>query len=72
MLFRSPTDAPSTDATGATGTTVKPATSDTTNTTGTTTNGGAVQTGNASMAVIILLVLVSACGVLYFTRKRVK
>ena len=67
-----PTDAPSTDATGATGTTVKPATSDTTNTTGTTTNGGAVQTGNASMAVIILLVLVSACGVLYFTRKRVK
>ena len=66
-----PTDAPSTDATGATGTTVKPATSDTTTSNGTT-NSGAVQTGNASMAVIILLVLVSACGVLYFTRKRVK
>ena len=66
-----PTDAPSTDATGATGSTVKPATSDTTTSNGTT-NSGAVQTGNASMAVIILLVLVSACGVLYFTRKRVK
>ena len=63
--------APATDATGATGTTVKPATSDTP-AGGTTSNGSAVQTGNASMAVIILLVLVSACGILYFTRKRVK
>ncbi len=35
-------------------------------------NSGAVQTGNASMALVILLVLVSASGVLYFTRKRVK
>ena len=66
-----PTDAPSTDATGATGATVNPGTADTP-TGGTTSNGSAVQTGNASMAVIILLVLVSACGVLYFTRKRVK
>ena len=33
---------------------------------------GAVQTGNASMAVIILLVLVSATGAIYFARKRVK
>ncbi|MGN0490091.1 hypothetical protein, partial [Ruminococcus sp.] len=62
--------APATDATGATGTTVKPATSDTPQTP--VTPSGAVQTGNASMAVIILLVLVSACGILYFTRKRVK
>ena len=66
-----PTDAPSTDATGTTGATVNPGTADTP-AGGTTSNGSAVQTGNASMAVIILLVLVSACGVLYFTRKRVK
>ena len=65
------TVAPATDATGATGATVNPGTADTP-TGGTTSNGSAVQTGNASMAVIILLVLVSACGVLYFTRKRVK
>ena len=39
---------------------------------GGTTSGGTVQTGNASMAAIILLVLVSASGVMYFTRKRAK
>ena len=65
------TVAPATDSTSATGTSVNPATSDTP-AGGSTTNGNAVQTGNASMAVIILLVLVSACGILYFTRKRVK
>ena len=36
------------------------------------TSSNAVQTGNASMAVVILLVLVSATGVVYFTRKKVK
>ena len=34
------------------------------------TSSNAVQTGNASMAVVILLALVSATGVVYFTRKR--
>ena len=34
------------------------------------TGSNAVQTGNASMAVVILLALVSATGVVYFTRKR--
>ena len=33
---------------------------------------GAVQTGNASMAIIVLLVLVSATGAIYFARKRAK
>ena len=35
-------------------------------------NSGAVQTGNASMALIILLVLVSATAGIYFARKKVK
>ena len=34
------------------------------------TSSNPVQTGNASMAVVILLALVSATGVVYFTRKR--
>ena len=34
------------------------------------TSGNAVQTGNASMAIVILLALISATGVVYFTRKR--
>ena len=64
-----PTVAPATDATSATGvTTPGSSTSDTPKAPGT--NSGAVQTGNASMAIVILLVLVSATGVMYFTRKR--
>ena len=35
-----------------------------------TTSSNAVQTGNASMAVIILLVLISATAAIYFARKR--
>ena len=75
------TDAPATvapttpDATSATQVATKgqstadTATSDTpANGNGTSSN--AVQTGNASMAVVILLALVSATGVVYFTRKR--
>ena len=75
------TDAPATvapttpDATSATQAATKgqstadTATSDTpANGNGTSSN--AVQTGNASMAVVILLALVSATGVVYFTRKR--
>ena len=34
------------------------------------TGSNAVQTGNASMAIVILLALISATGVVYFTRKR--
>ena len=34
------------------------------------TSSNAVQTGNASMAIVILLALISATGVVYFTRKR--
>lgn len=72
------TIAPATeDATSSTGATVKPGTADTANNgnNGNNTannNNGTVKTGNASMAVVILLVLVSATGVVYFTRKKVK
>ena len=70
--------APATEgATSSTGATVKPGTADTANNgnNGNSTannNNGTVKTGNASMAVVILLVLVSATGVVYFTRKKVK
>ena len=65
------------DATSSTGATVKPGTADTANNgnNGNSTannNNGTVKTGNASMAAVILLVLVSATGVVYFTRKKVK
>ena len=65
------------DATSSTGATDKPGTADTANNgnNGNSTannNNGTVKTGNASMAVVILLVLVSATGVVYFTRKKVK
>ena len=76
-----PTDAPATtvapttpDATSATQAATKgqstadTATSDTPNNNNSSNN--AVQTGNASMAVVILLALVSATGVVYFTRKK--
>ncbi len=62
------TAAPDEDATSATDSTVKPGTADTPE----APDSNAVQTGNASMAIIILLVLVSASGVLFFARKRVK
>ena len=65
------------DATSSTGATVKPGTADTANNgnNGNSTannNNGTVKTGNASMAAVILLVLVSATGAVYFTRKKVK
>lgn len=62
-----------TTATSAPATTVaattKPATSDTP-TNNNTTNNGTVQTGAASMAIVILLVLVSGTAAIYFARKR--
>ena len=65
------------DATSSTGATVKPGTADTANNgnngnNAANNNNGTVKTGNASMAAVILLVLVSATGVVYFTRKKVK
>ena len=79
-----PTDVPATDAPATVAPTTPDATSATqaatkgqstadTATSDTPANGtssNAVQTGNASMAVVILLALVSATGVVYFTRKR--
>ena len=74
-----PTDAPATvapttpDATSATQVATKGQSTADTATSDTPANGtssNAVQTGNASMAVVILLALVSATGVVYFTRKR--
>ncbi len=63
--------APDQDPTSATGATVDgTSTSDTPS--NNKPNSGAVQTGNASMAIVILLVLVSASAVLYFARKRVR
>ena len=73
------TDAPATvapttpDATSATQVATKGQSTPDTATSDTPANGtssNAVQTGNASMAVVILLALVSATGVVYFTRKR--
>ena len=73
------TDAPATvapttpDATSATQVATKGQSTADTATSDTPANGtssNAVQTGNASMAVVILLALVSATGVVYFTRKR--
>ena len=64
----------STDVTSATGTvTTNPATGDSSpDNPGGGGGTGAVQTGGASMALIILLVLVSATAGIYFARKRVK
>ena len=63
--------APDQDPTSATGATVDgTSTSDTPS--NNKPNSDAVQTGNASMAIVILLVLVSASAVLYFARKRVR
>ena len=68
------TVAPTTpDATSATQAATKGQSTADTATPDTPANGtisNAVQTGNASMAVVILLALVSATGVVYFTRKR--
>ena len=79
-----PTDAPATDAPATVAPTTPDATSGSqaaangqstadTATPDTPANGtgsNAVQTGNASMAIVILLALISATGVVYFTRKR--
>ena len=74
-----PTDAPATvapttpDATSATQAATKGQSTGDTATPDTPANGtssNAVQTGNASMAIVILLALISATGVVYFTRKR--
>ena len=62
---------PATDATSATGSNVSgSSTSDTL--AGGNGGNGAVQTGDASMALIILSVLVSATGAMFFARKRIK
>lgn len=59
------------DATSATGATVKPGTSDTATKGNTTTNdNGTVKTGDATLAVVILTLLVSATGVMFVIRKR--
>jgi hypothetical protein len=61
-----------TDATSATGVTSGGSSTSDTPSNNNNNNNGAVQTGNASMAIVILLVLVSASAVLYFARKRVR
>ena len=79
-----PTDAPATDAPATVAPTTPDATSGsqaaangqstadtaTPDTPANGTSSNAVQTGNASMAIVILLALISATGVVYFTRKR--
>ena len=65
------TVAPATGATSATGSTVKPGTADTANKGNTTNNNnGTVKTGDATLAVVILTLLVSATGVMFVIRKR--
>jgi hypothetical protein len=67
------TIAPATeDATSSTGATVKPGTADTANNGNNTTNNdnGTVKTGDATLAVVILTLLVSATGVMFVIRKR--
>lgn len=66
------TIAPATDATSATGATVKPGTADTANGGNNTTknDNGTVKTGDATLAVVILTLLVSATGVMFVIRKR--
>ena len=69
------TIAPATeDATSSTGATVKPGTADTANNGNKTTNNdnGTVKTGDATLAVVILTLLVSATGVMFVIRKREK
>ena len=72
-----PTDAPATvapttpDATSGSQAAANGQSTADTATPDTPANGtSAVQTGNASMAIVILLALISATGVVYFTRKR--
>ena len=62
------------DATSATGTTGKSSGGSSSSGSSSYSGGtnGAVQTGNASMAIIILLVLVSATAGIYFARRKVK
>lgn len=67
-----PASTQATDATSATGATVKPGTADTANNGNNTTNNdnGTVKTGDATLAVVILTLLVSATGVMFVIRKR--
>ena len=60
--------APATDSTSATGTTTSKSTSDTPSSTNG--NNGAVQTGDTSLAVIILSILIGATCVMFVLRKR--
>ena len=62
----------STDATSATRSSSTSDSSSTPDSGNGSSNGGFVQTGNASMAIIILLVLVSATAGIWFARKKVK
>lgn len=64
------TIAPATDSTSATGTTTSKATSDTPASSNTNGNNSAVQTGDTSLAVIILSILVGATCVMFVLRKR--
>ena len=67
------TVAPTTVAPTTVAPTTKKSTSDSaTKDSGNTSNNGTVKTGSASMAVIILLVLVSATAAIYFARRRDK
>ena len=60
--------APATDSTSATGTTTSNSTSDTPSSTNV--NNGTVQTGDTSLAVIILSILIGATCVMFVLRKR--
>ena len=64
------TIAPATDSTSAIGTTTSKATSDTPASSNTNGNNSAVQTGDTSLAVIILSILVGATCVMFVLRKR--
>ncbi|MCD8026298.1 MAG: hypothetical protein LUF33_05075 [Clostridiales bacterium] len=61
----------STDATSATtAADASSSTSDTASTTTTTTDNSAVQTGAAPYAVVFLVLLLAACGALYYTKRK--
>ena len=68
----SSTIAPATNATSATGASVKPGTAGeaTKGNTATAGDNGTVKTGDATLAVVILTLLVSATGVMFVIRKR--
>lgn len=66
VVLTEPTRPAGTDSTSSTGSTTSYSTSDTT----TTNNNGTVQTGDTSLAVIILSILVGATCVMFVLRKR--